>query len=86
MLVTLLTEQASAKQALETAARTLVERGDALSVATSTRRTGDVRLLASEPVALAGPLSARHAFGTAFGRYWHGIGTACHDTGPERLA
>ena len=27
-----------------------------------------------------------NALGTAFGRYWHGIGTARHDTGPERLA
>jgi hypothetical protein len=28
----------------------------------------------------------QHTLGTAFGRYWHGIGTARHDTGPERLA
>ena len=61
VLVTLLTEQAGAERALETAARALVEQGEALSVASSVRRPGDVRLLASEPALVAGPPSARHA-------------------------
>jgi 23S rRNA (uracil1939-C5)-methyltransferase len=61
VLVTLLTEQPAAHDALETAARGLVERGEALSVAISTRRTGDVRLLASEPELVAGPATAKHA-------------------------
>ncbi|HXK19111.1 MAG TPA: methyltransferase domain-containing protein [Polyangiaceae bacterium] len=60
VLVTLLTDEPAARPRLEGAARGLVERGEALSVAVSVRRAGDVRLLASEPALVAGPPAARH--------------------------
>ena len=61
VLVTLLSDEPRARQLLENAARGLVERGEALSVAVSVRRSGDVRLLASEPEFVAGPPAARHS-------------------------
>ena len=61
VLVTLLTEQPAARALLEAAARALVEREEALSVAISVRRAGGVRLLASEPTLAFGPAAAKHA-------------------------
>lgn len=61
VLVTLLTEQARARPALQDAARALVEGGDAFSVAIALRRDGDVRLLSGEPEVVVGTAAARHA-------------------------
>ncbi len=61
VLLTLLTEQAGARPVLEKAARQLVERGEALSVAIALRREGDVRLLSGEPEVVVGAPTARHA-------------------------
>lgn len=61
VLVTLIAEQAGVRATLEQAARDLVERGEALSVAIAARRPGDVRLLSGEPEVVAGPREARHA-------------------------
>src|SRR5207244_2150832 len=80
VLVTFLTEQAFAARALEIAARALVEHGDALSVATSVRRPGDVRLLTGEPVLVAGPPSARHGLseGAPYAYAAHGSFVQAH--------
>lgn len=74
VLLTLLTEAPGARSELTTVARGLVERGEALSVALSTRRAGDVRLLASPPEVLVGPTEARHALSAAapYGYAAHG--------------
>lgn len=61
VLVTLLTERANARQALQAAATKLVEQGDAFSVAIAVRRDGDVRLLSGEPEVLVGAAAAKHA-------------------------
>ncbi len=61
VLVTLLTEQPTARASLHQAAQLLVERGAALSVAVSVRRDGDVRLLSGEPEVVVGAPRARHA-------------------------
>jgi 23S rRNA (uracil1939-C5)-methyltransferase len=61
VLVTLLTEERSARATLEAAARQLVERGAAQSVAISVRRPGDVRLLAAEPEVVVGAEAVKHA-------------------------
>ena len=60
VLVTLLTERAQARQALHAAAQTLVEQGDAFSVAIAVRRDGDVRLLSGEPEVVVGAAAAKH--------------------------
>jgi 23S rRNA (uracil1939-C5)-methyltransferase len=60
VLLSLLTEQPNARHALERAARELVERGEALSVAIALRQDGDVRLLAGEPQVVVGAKTARH--------------------------
>lgn len=60
VLLTLLTEQANARAALESAARRLVEQGAVLSVAIAVRRDGDVRLLSGEPEVVVGAKAARH--------------------------
>ncbi len=60
VLITLLTDTASARTALERAARHLCESGDALSVAVSVRPEGSLRLLAGTPEVLSGPAQARH--------------------------
>jgi 23S rRNA (uracil1939-C5)-methyltransferase len=61
VLVTLLTERAQARQALQAAATKLVEQGDAFSVAIAVRRDGDVRLLSGEPEVVVGAAAAKHA-------------------------
>jgi 23S rRNA (uracil1939-C5)-methyltransferase len=61
VLITLLTEQADQRSVLEATARELVASREAVSVAISTRRVGNVRLLASEPELAAGPAAAKHA-------------------------
>lgn len=61
VLLTLLAEDPRARAALEGAGRALVASGDALGVAVSFRRPGDVRLLAGAPEVVAGPSEARHS-------------------------
>lgn len=61
VLVTLLTERAQARPALQAAAQKLVEQEDAFSVAIAVRRDGDVRLLSGEPEVVVGAAAAQHA-------------------------
>ena len=61
VLITLLSEQPHARDALLQLARELVGDGVALSVAVALRRPGEVKLLASEPEVVCGPAAARHA-------------------------
>lgn len=74
VLLTLRAEHESARGELERAARGLVERGEALSVAVAVRLDGDVRLLSGEPEVVAGPSEARHALaaGAPYGYAAHG--------------
>jgi 23S rRNA (uracil1939-C5)-methyltransferase len=73
-LVTLLTEDANNRAALEAAARELVQQGVALSVAVSVRPEGNERVLAGEPEVVAGPAAARHQLdaGLPYGYAAHG--------------
>ncbi len=61
VLLTLLSEDLGARPALERAGRSLLDAGQALGVAVSFRRPGDVRLLAGVPEVISGPSEARHA-------------------------
>lgn len=61
VLVTLLTERAEARPALQAAAQTLLAQGEAFSVAIAVRRDGDVRLLSGEPELVVGAAAAKHA-------------------------
>jgi tRNA/tmRNA/rRNA uracil-C5-methylase (TrmA/RlmC/RlmD family) len=74
VLLTLLTEQPTARGLLREAAAALVESGELLSVAVSVRRAGDVRLLSGEPEVALGPSEARHVLsaGAPYGYATHG--------------
>jgi 23S rRNA (uracil1939-C5)-methyltransferase len=74
VLVTLLSEEPSARSELERVAREMVDAHEALGVALAFRRPGDVRLLAGTPEVAAGPTEARHALapGKPYGYAAHG--------------
>lgn len=74
VLLTLLSEEAGARAALERVARELFDAGEAASVAVAFRKRGDVRLLAGAPEIVAGPSETRHALapGRPYGYATHG--------------